>query len=125
MPERLNAIAVLGVGQEMWLYITKTRVVGAIDIPDRFLSGRFLDPPLSSGSTSGNGTSLWIDPGSQSFTYSVVPVGKLPESVPREDVLFANVHVQVEANDKLKLVLTAQEWMAMQRAFNSMNWYYG
>jgi hypothetical protein len=106
MTEKLHATAVRApdhkIGRAtpapmMWLFVTHTRVVDAIDIPDRYLIGRYLTPGLSKRGK------IEIDPTTQTFTY----IDHI-DSVPRDMVLFANVRMQSEGNDVFKLADQSQ-----------------
>jgi hypothetical protein len=122
MTEKLHAIAVLAPDDYtnrrnrvnmMWLFVTRTRVVDAIDIPDRYLSGRYLTPALYK---EGDAQPLIESASDAVFKYYESP--DHISSVPREMVLFANVRMQSELNDEFKLADQSQ-WNGIVNAWQS------
>jgi hypothetical protein len=115
MAKRLHATVVIAMtednGMAMWLFVSHTRIVGVIDIPDRHLSGRVLDPPLFNRDN-------WITPTTQSFTYNS-DYGWQWQSVPRDYAVFANVRMHVEDNGELKLADQTQ-WEGIMKTWEEL-----
>jgi hypothetical protein len=95
----------------LWLFATRTRIVSAIDIPDKNVSGFFLEPGLCVKYGD------WIDPETQTFKYLHGTHHHL-NSVPREMVLFANIRM-LEEDGELKLVVDQAQWKDIKETWKT------
>ena len=122
MTKKLHATAVytaagrLGDGKPMMsLFVTHTRVVDAIDTPDRYLTGYFLEPSLCT--TDGPDPPYWIDPHT-TFKY-YLNRGHI-NTMSSEMVLFVNVRMHEEENGDLKLADHATQWEGIKRTWDAL-----